>query len=300
MTRSGALRGLIPLLFVAPVIVLALVALAHSQSTEIKNLAGTWRGTAQDLSGVRTPWEVVVREDGTFQWSQGAPDPRSGVGTLMITGDAIVFALGQDRGVVTISESGRGRRQMSAQISGTTDQGFRYGYSAELEFVGRTEAKVPGGVRVAQTSPQGSQPGTGSDDALTNEAVVAMVRAGLSERIIIAKIRSSRRSFDTSSNALIKLKGANVPEAVIEAMLSVPEPGQVSSASPAPSLPPVQTAPPQGPPAGTPPQGPPYQPVPRGPPPAVTQYCARDPPVRFSFYARSELPTSIPDTRRAR
>jgi hypothetical protein len=62
---------------------------------------------------------------------------------------------------------------------------------------------------------------------------MAMVRAGLSQSIIIAKIRSSRRNFDSSSQALIRLKGAGVPEAVIEAMLLPADaPSSASRAAP--------------------------------------------------------------------
>ena len=49
-----------------------------------------------------------------------------------------------------------------------------------------------------------------------------MVRSGLGADIIIAKIRSSPSSFDTSSTALQELKKARVPDAVILAMVQAP------------------------------------------------------------------------------
>lgn len=72
-------------------------------------------------------------------------------------------------------------------------------------------------------------------ELLTNEAVLEMVQAGLSEGVIIAKIRSTPRGFDTSPQALIALKRAGVSDAVLEAMLA-PEPRPVLE--PLPPLPP--------------------------------------------------------------
>lgn len=61
-----------------------------------------------------------------------------------------------------------------------------------------------------------------AQEVLTNDSVISMVRAGLSEGVIIQKIRTSQRKFDTSSSALVQLKGAGVPDRVIEAMMSPP------------------------------------------------------------------------------
>lgn len=47
-----------------------------------------------------------------------------------------------------------------------------------------------------------------------------MVKAGLSESVVIQKIRTSQRKFDTSKDGLIALKNAGVPDKVIEAMIS--------------------------------------------------------------------------------
>jgi hypothetical protein len=57
---------------------------------------------------------------------------------------------------------------------------------------------------------------------LTNGDVVEMLKAGLSQEIVIAKINASACEFDTSPAALKVLKTANVPEAVILAMVQAP------------------------------------------------------------------------------
>ena len=71
---------------------------------------------------------------------------------------------------------------------------------------------------VATTTTQGSQ------TALTNKDVLDMIKTGLSTDIILAKIKISQTSFDTSPAALTELKTANVPEAVILAMVKGPSP----------------------------------------------------------------------------
>ena len=53
---------------------------------------------------------------------------------------------------------------------------------------------------------------------LTNNDVVRMVKAGLGDGIILSKIKTSPSSFDTSVDALVKLKEAGVSDPVIQAM----------------------------------------------------------------------------------
>ena len=75
-----------------------------------------------------------------------------------------------------------------------------------------------------------------AQEVLTNQSVVEMVKAGLSERVIIAKIRNSPTNFDTQTDALIALKKNGVPEKVIEAIMSPSAPAAVA-APPASSAP---------------------------------------------------------------
>lgn len=60
----------------------------------------------------------------------------------------------------------------------------------------------------------------GAGETLDNATVIALVDAGLGSEAIIAKINTSGRNYDTSTNALIALKNANVPDDVIAAMLT--------------------------------------------------------------------------------
>src|SRR5713226_1408831 len=55
-------------------------------------------------------------------------------------------------------------------------------------------------------------------EALTNADVIKLVQAGISDSVIIAKIKNSRTQFDTSPDTLIRLKQLGVSDAVLEAM----------------------------------------------------------------------------------
>lgn len=54
---------------------------------------------------------------------------------------------------------------------------------------------------------------------LTNKDVLDMVHAGLATEIVVAKIKASPGKYDTSAATLAELKSANVPDAVIMAMV---------------------------------------------------------------------------------
>jgi hypothetical protein len=77
-----------------------------------------------------------------------------------------------------------------------------------------TQSSGPNALQNTQT---GSQHSEGSE-ALTNADVIRMVRAHLSVDIILEQIRSHRANFSLTTDSLIKLKEAGVPDAVIFAM----------------------------------------------------------------------------------
>ena len=88
----------------------------------------------------------------------------------------------------------------------------------------------------------------GSAKRLTNQDVIQMASLGLSDDVIIAKIRSVSGSdglnFDTSVDALKSLKDSKISDAVIKAMINpAPPPTVVVNAAPMttdPSLPPPE------------------------------------------------------------
>ena len=56
---------------------------------------------------------------------------------------------------------------------------------------------------------------------LTNNDIVEMVKAGLSEDVVLAKIRACRCQLGTSTAALAQLKASGVPDTVVVAMIEV-------------------------------------------------------------------------------
>ena len=57
-------------------------------------------------------------------------------------------------------------------------------------------------------------------EVLTNDSVIEMVTSGLPDEIIIAKINSSKTTFDLSTPALAKLTKSHVSSAVVKAMIA--------------------------------------------------------------------------------
>ena len=58
-----------------------------------------------------------------------------------------------------------------------------------------------------------------AQQALNNDSIVKLVKAGLSDDLIVTTINASPGSYDTSANGLIALKKANVSDKVISAIV---------------------------------------------------------------------------------
>jgi hypothetical protein len=72
--------------------------------------------------------------------------------------------------------------------------------------------------------------GVSAEETLTNEAILKMVKAGLSESTIISLIRQQPGHYSTRVGDLMALKEAGVPNAVIDAILAKAS-GQQSTSS---------------------------------------------------------------------
>ena len=93
---------------------------------------------------------------------------------------------------------------------------------------------------------------------LTNDDIISLARAGLSDAVIVSAIQKSPTQFDLGPEGLVYLKKSGVSNAVIEAMIEGAGPLPAESAQ---VPPPVEGAPP--PPSEVPP-------VPPPPPPPIT------------------------------
>jgi hypothetical protein len=82
-----------------------------------------------------------------------------------------------------------------------------------------------------------------AQEVLTNESLVALKKAGLSDSIIISKIRSSQTKFDVSTKGIIGLKNAGLSDQVIEAAVNAGSattaPAAPAAAAPAPAAAPA-------------------------------------------------------------
>lgn len=58
-------------------------------------------------------------------------------------------------------------------------------------------------------------------ETLNNESILTLVRAGVGEDAIVAKIKSTSGQYQTSVQDLVRLKKANVPNRVITAMIDI-------------------------------------------------------------------------------
>jgi hypothetical protein len=67
--------------------------------------------------------------------------------------------------------------------------------------------------------------------AMTNQDVIRLVKAGLSEELIIAKISKSKTKFDTSVDGLVALKQAGVSDRLIAVMVNPPTASEAPAGS---------------------------------------------------------------------
>lgn len=80
-----------------------------------------------------------------------------------------------------------------------------------------------------------------AQQALTNDSVIKMVKAGLSDDVVIAAVNGSPGQFTTTPDALIALKQAGVSDKVIAAIMKK-EAAEPAPASPAETTSPSDTA----------------------------------------------------------
>ncbi|HEV7390787.1 MAG TPA: hypothetical protein VGO08_04015 [Burkholderiales bacterium] len=76
-----------------------------------------------------------------------------------------------------------------------------------------------------------------AEEPLRNADVLRLHKAGVPALVIVEKIRASATDFDVTSDALITLTTAGVPEPVLQAMLHAARPSAAPAASAAPAPP---------------------------------------------------------------
>jgi len=77
-----------------------------------------------------------------------------------------------------------------------------------------------------------SKTGTAAHPAMTNRDVIRLVKAKISDDIIMAKIRQSKTRFDTSTEGLVALKEAGVSDELINVMVNAGNSNSSSQSAP--------------------------------------------------------------------
>ena len=123
---------------------------------------------------------------------------------------------------------------------------------------------------------------------LTVEEVVKLCKAGLSDELVVTKIKKNNKAFDLSPDELLELRKSGVSDTVIKYLM---DPAQPYAAPPPPPAPAPAAAPAAATPTGAPP--PPLVPAPpvkQYPPDA---YAARIPGEPGLYYIAAEAPAKI-------
>jgi hypothetical protein len=111
-----------------------------------------------------------------------------------------------------------------------------------------------------------------AQQSLNNDAIIKLVKAGMSDDLIITTINAQPGAFDVSTDGLIALKTGGASDKVVSAIVlkasAAPPPAPAAPAPPPAALAPapVAPAPPPAPPVAPAPPAPPVAPVPPTPP----------------------------------
>jgi hypothetical protein len=157
---------------------------------------------------------LVIQKDGIF----GVPLGNNSV-------DPVIYAIQKDakheKVSFTIVECDSSEPVKPSYYKSIVDFEFPNGYLAAAE-VGQIEdvisqiLTIDNGTNDAQQQVHGGQSSPGG---LTSDDIIKLAQAKLPESVVIAKIKSSSSEFDTSPDALIKLKRAGVSDTVLQAIV---------------------------------------------------------------------------------
>jgi hypothetical protein len=78
-----------------------------------------------------------------------------------------------------------------------------------------------------------------AQQSLNNDSVIKLVKAGLSEDLIVSTINAQAGTYDTSTDGLIALKAAGVSDKVVAAIVTKANATAAAATAPIPTLPPM-------------------------------------------------------------
>jgi hypothetical protein len=172
---------------------------------DVRSLAGIWRGYYRDDSPFAVPLQLTVAEDGTFEGTIDEPVTSRFRGKLAIRDGRVAYARGADTGTLTLHRGGADR-VLDGTITGTRE-GQQAGTTYPVSFTFRLAAV-------------GRPSATPEPAPLTNDGVIAMVKAGLDENVILQKIQTTPPAFDVRYEELLRLRSAGVSNRIVDAMIA--------------------------------------------------------------------------------
>lgn len=194
------------------------------KAEDLGSLVGAWHGHLADARGITFPFEVQIRPDGQFEAAVGTVVKQRFQGRFTVASPGeLEYGTRNAIGRVTVHGEDSQRVLVgTAQVRPGTSSAV-LPYSIRVRPTGPAGAVAPSPVTtVPPPAPTPATPpitSTSVPEVLTNESVVDMVKAGLDESVILAKITATPARFDTRTDALIELKRAGVPDRILAAMV---------------------------------------------------------------------------------
>jgi hypothetical protein len=190
---------------------------------EVQVLAGRWKGLLRDERGITFAFTLTVHPDGQFDAAAGTTVVQEFRGTLVpFQSGVLQYTTGSQSGRASVHGEGSDRVLAASAAPNPGAGASAVPYSFRVRFAEATPAIMAPVVSSGPSSAPAVQflaPISGADEVLTNESILSMVRAGLDETVILAKITATPTRFDTRTEALIELKRAGVPDRVLAAMV---------------------------------------------------------------------------------
>jgi hypothetical protein len=190
------------------------------KAEELASLAGTWTGYRL-RRGMTIAFEVQVRPDGQFDGVAGTVVKQRFQGNFAISQNGeLEYATRNVSGRLTIHEDGPQRVLVVAAAPkvGASSSVAPYSFWVRSSGISPTVAP-PVATATAPTVTPSVLPTPGAAEVLTNESILSMVKAGLDEAVILAKITTTLAHFDKRTETLVELKRAGVPDRVLAAMI---------------------------------------------------------------------------------
>jgi len=182
---------------------------------------------------------AIQKDTDLHHYNSGASNWKFGVGHKVYLSKVNIDAK-RENVLFTIVECDCSDPAKPAYYKSIIDFEFPPGYLAAAEL-GQIEDVINQVLAIDKGT--GSSPRGNTGDH-RNDDLIKMVQAKLPDSVLIAKIRSSKSEFDTSSDALIDLKRAGASDAVLQAILDATTPANKDEAAP-----PEEPAPPAAAPA---------------------------------------------------